>query len=530
MSAELARAHAGLRLPGYEAPYFIAYTLKEYENLEISAKLGAIFTDDRARDRQLHVEVRVGGYDLDNTVPESEAAMMGVAEGYEPDADAPLDDDPASLRAALWLITDYRYKRALKQLHAKRADGVTRVAPEPLPSFSHEASSRHADPPRPIDIKGAAARLGPQARRLSALVAARPHVLDSRVRMGVRRTVRFYVNSEGSAIVTDRPLWQVTVDVVGRADDGMLLEHGFTVYAPSADELPSEDVLAAKVERVVAELDALRRAPALDPYTGPAILMPQAAGVFFHETVGHRLEGERQNDEHEGRTWSGQVGHPVLPSFLGVEDDPTLERADGVPLNGRYVYDDEGVRARRVPLIDGGRLAGYLLSRTPVRGFIGSNGHGRAEGDGDPMARMGNLIVTSTRTVPLAKLRAMLLDEVRRRGKPFGLILDDVQGGNTNTATYGYQAFKGVPRIVRRIDASSGAETLVRGVELVGTPLSAVGKIIATSDTPGVFNGFCGAESGYVPVSTVAPAILLGEIELQRQELPRERPPILPPP
>ena len=268
----------------------------------------------------------------------------------------------------------------------------------------------------------------------------------------------------------------------------------------------------------------------VDPYTGPALLMEEAAGVFFHETVGHRLEGERQNDEKEGRTFKGQVGKTVLPEFISVIDDPTTKAAAGVSLNGYYQFDDEGVATRPVTLIYKGVLRDYIKSRTPITGSLHSNGHGRAEGVAQPMGRMGNLFVRSTKKVPIDKLKQMLLDEVRKQGKPYGLIIRDITGGSTNTSNFGYQAFKGMPRLVYRVDAKTGAETLVRGVEMVGTPLTTVSRIVATSDTEGVFNGYCGAESGFVPVSTVAPAVLMSEIELQRSEKNLERAPILPAP
>ena len=138
--------------------------------------------------------------------------------------------------------------------------------------------------------------------------------------------------------------------------------------------------------------------------------------------------------------------------------------------------------------------------------------------------------VKSSRSVSLAQLKAQMLEEVRRQGKPYGLIIRDILGGSTNTQSFGSQTFRGQPTMVYRVDAQTGDETLVRGVEMVGTPLSSVAKIVATSDTVGVFNGYCGAESGMVPVSTVAPAVLFTEIELQRAQKTSERPPILPPP
>src|SRR5688500_11426329 len=165
--------------------------------------------------------------------------------------------------------------------------------------------------------------------------------------------------------------------------------------------------------------------------------------------------------------------------------------------------------ARPVTLVDKGVLRNYLKSRTPVTGSPASNGHGRADATLDPIGRMGNTIIRSSRRVPYARLKQMLLAEIRRQKKDHGLIISDISGGQTNTTTYDFQAFKGMPRIVYRVDAGTGKETLVKGVEFVGTPIGSLNRIVAASDTTGVFNGFCGAESGYVPVSTVAPAVVI---------------------
>jgi hypothetical protein len=143
---------------------------------------------------------------------------------------------------------------------------------------------------------------------------------------------------------------------------------------------------------------------------------------------------------------------------------------------------------------------------------------------------MSNLIIQSDRRLSPEKLKEALIAEARRQEKPFGLIIRDVTGGNTDTSGYAYQAFKGQPRLVYKVDARTGAETLVRGVEILGTPLLSINKVIATGDDARVFNGYCGAESGYVPVSTVSPTILISELELQRTRKDSGRPPVLPSP
>jgi predicted Zn-dependent protease len=532
MVAELERSMARLRLKGFEAPYFIAYTVREYDNVDVEAKNGAIFSSSRNRSRQGYVEVRVGDYQFDNTADATAQNDYNSAsdELYEPAAEIPIDDDPDALRAALWLLTDTRYKAALAALNQRRGVRATTVVEdESLPSFAREAAPSVAvDPPRALVIDRDA-----WARRLRAASAAmkkHPDVFDSDVRLQVTREIRTLVTSEGTRLITERTIYGLHLQGVARANDGIMLDHSRSFYGKSEAELPDETRLPAEVDRLGAELEQLKKAPVADPYTGPAILMEEATGVLFHEVIGHRLEGERLGDDNEGQTFKGQIGQLVIPSFLDVVDDPTLRAQGPISLNGFYGFDDEGVAARPVTLIQAGVLKTYLTSRKPVVGADRSNGHGRAEGNVDPMARMGNTLVRSSRQVPYARLKKMLVDEVRRQGKPYGLIIRDITGGSTNTASYGYQAFKGTPRLVYKVDAKTGAESLVRGVEMVGTPLTSINKIVATSDHVGVFNGFCGAESGYVPVSTIAPAVLLTEIELQRAQRTRQKQTVLPPP
>lgn len=530
MAEELDRSCARLSLEGFERPYFIGYQLREITSHEVSGRYGAVMDDLSRSDRTLAVEVRVGSHELDSSGSAEEVLVLGPEQpSWFAPKDAPLDDDPQALRSALWLLTDERYKEALASWFKKRSRQVyQREDPARAASFSREAPVQHRDPPRPFPFDRERWRRA--VRDTTGAFRDQPHVFDAQLRVTAERQVRWLATSEGTRLVTEQTLYAVHLTALARAADGQLLDGGRDFYAPTEAGLPAPAALAEAARAVAAELLALRSAPAIDPYTGPAILEPEATGVLFHEAVGHRLEGERLEDDQEGQTYQGQIGQLVLPPFLSVTDDPTLPSAGGAPLNGTYAFDDQGVPAQRVELVKEGRLTGYLLSRKPVRPFKRSNGHGRAQGSRTPVARMANLLVESTRRVGRAELKRLLMEEARRQGKPYGLLIRDITGGNTNTTSFGYQAFKGTPRQVYRVDAQTGAETLVRGVELVGTPLTSVNKVLATGDEVRAFNGFCGAESGYVPVSTVAPAALVGEIELQRVARASGRGPILPSP
>jgi predicted Zn-dependent protease len=298
----------------------------------------------------------------------------------------------------------------------------------------------------------------------------------------------------------------------------------------SVDVFPDEKTIEATCRRMADDLMALREAPAIEPYTGPAILSGRAAGVFFHEIFGHRVEGHRQKDEEEGQTFTKKIGELVLPEFISVYDDPTLEKLDVVDLRGFYLFDDEGVKSERVTIVEDGVLKNFLMSRSPVEGFDHSNGHGRKQPGRRAVGRQGNLIVESTETVSEERLHELLIEECKAQDKPFGLLFKDISGGFTMTGRFMPQAFNVRPIMVYRVYTDGRPDELVRGVDLIGTPLISFSKIIACGTTTEVFNGTCGAESGMVPVSACSPSILTAQIEIQKKEKSADRPPLLPPP
>jgi predicted Zn-dependent protease len=338
------------------------------------------------------------------------------------------------------------------------------------------------------------------------------------------------VNTEGTRLQHGRGFARVVINAQGKALDGMDLSASDTFEAQDASGLPNDAEIMAAVNRVGKDLKDLLSAPLVDPFVGPAILSGRASGVFFHEIFGHRIEGHRQRDESDGQTFTKSVNAKVLPDFLSVVFDPTKKNIAGMDLNGTYLYDDEGVKGRRVPLVENGILKTFLMSRSPIKGFPQSNGHGRKQAGAEVVSRQSNLLVESSKSVPEAKLREMLIEEIKRQGKPYGFYFKNITGGFTTTGRRGAQAFKVIPLVVYRVYPDGKPDQLVRGVDIVGTPLSSFARILATSDKPEVFNGYCGAESGSVPVSAVSPAILVSELEIQKKEKGNDRPPLLAPP
>jgi len=224
------------------------------------------------------------------------------------------------------------------------------------------------------------------------------------------------------------------------------------------------------------------------------------------------------------------VNEPIVSSLITVEDDPTRAEFNGVPLRGYYKYDDEGVKAQKVTLIKAGVLKSFLMNRTPAAGFVKSNGHGRRSPGRAATARMGNTIITVKNPVPFAELRKMLIAECKKQGKPYGLVFEDISGGFTMVGRGGPQSFKVLPLLVYRVYADGRPDEVVRGVDIVGTPLTTFAKIAAGGTDVDIFNGTCGSESGWVPVSAVSPSILVTELEVEKTSNPKQKTPILTPP
>jgi predicted Zn-dependent protease len=353
-------------------------------------------------------------------------------------------------------------------------------------------------------------------------------VTQNVVMLSAENETDYYASSEGSRLVSPHESARLVVFAVTRAEDGMDLFRDQTFEAKTIDGLPAQAELEAAIRELGKSLEELRKAPVTEPFNGPAILSGRASAVFFHEVLGHRLEGQRQRGDEEGQTFTKDLNKPVLPSFLSVADDPTVTSYGKTWLSGSYTYDDEGQKAQRVELIQDGVLKNFLMSRLPIASFSNSNGHGRGQTGRMPNGRQGNLIVSSTNKVSEPALRKMLVDEAKKQGKAYGLYFEDISSGFAVTERSSPQAFQVIPLVVYRVYVDGRPDELVRGVSIVGTPLAAMKRIVATGDVSEVFNGICGAESGSVPVSAVAPAMLLTEMETQKQPQGSERPPILP--
>lgn len=524
MEQELNRSMKELKLEDYDKPYFISYLIKENTVNQIMAKFGSLILSEKSKTRELFVDVRVGDYQLDNSVN----GKSGSSSSYKRSSLLPIENDIDAIRAVIWQITDDTYKKSLTQYFNKKAKKIQEVDKNNLPSFSKEKPSIHIGKERQLVFDKS--EWEKKIKELSSIVKDYRELDDSTITFTAQKETVFFINSEKSKYITDDILYSINIDLSAISEDGNVINNFGSFHYKNIADIPDLDSMKKEVKKVINEAYEIKNAKSINPINLPAILEPEAAGILFHEAIGHRLEGERQIDDTQGQTFSERVGTQIIPSFLSIEDDPSLYDFNGGSLLGYFVYDDQGVKGKRVSLVKNGILRNFLLSRTPVKGFTNSNGHGRASNGRAPMARMSNLIIRSENEFSKQELKNLLIQEIKKQNKDFGIIIKKMTGGETNTSSYDFQAFKATPLLLYKVDPDTGEETPVRGVEIVGTPLISINKIIATGNNYKAFNGFCGAESGYVPVSTIAPSILITEIELQKITSEKEKKPILPPP
>jgi TldD protein len=522
LGEELGRNFRILKEKADPPPYFISYEVTDDESHSVAATLGSVSHNSRARVRHLDVSLRVGSPKLDNY-----HRVRGERAQFTSGAPISLDDIPIAIKQRVWLETDRAYREAAERLIKIRSNQQVKVAAEdPSDDFSVEPPVVHTETPPSMTL--AVEPWTERLRKLSLVFHQFPEILTSSVSLTAQREIKYLVNTEGTRLEYGRNFVRLTISAAGRAADGMNLGTSTAFDAADPSGLPGDDAILAAINRVAGDLTGLLHAPVAEPFLGPAIFSGRAAGVFFHEIFGHRIEGHRQKDETEGQTFTKRLGATVLPGFLSVVFDPTVRKVEGVDLNGWYDYDDEGVPGQRVTAVDHGILESFLMSRSPIKGFDHSNGHGRRQPGLEVVSRQSNLLVESNRKTSDAKLREMLIEEIKRKAKPYGLYFQDVTGGFTTTGRAGVQAFKVIPVVVYRVYPDGRPDELVRGADIVGTPLSSFAKIIATSDRPEVFNGYCGAESGMVPVSAVSPAVLVSEIEIEKKDKAQDKPPLLP--
>jgi TldD protein len=519
LETELTRSMQELKKAATPA-YYIDYRVHDAHYAGMRATFGSLIHSVTNRNRILMTRVKVGDYKLDNTHP-PEPGEMNYSAGYSGFGRTmlPYENNAMAIRYSIWTATQTEYKQALEAFKAvKTASEQPGNKPSSVPDFSQEQPASFTEPPaKPLAAIFNESLWQQKVKKYSAPFLKNKDLIDGDVSLNIVTERKYFISSEGTRVTQNNTAAYLNVMASIRATDGDIVPLHLSYYAALPDALPGDEKILADVERMIATLKKLQNAPLAEPYSGPAILLAQTAGVFFHEIFGHRIEGHRLRNEFDGQTFKAKIGESVLPKTLNVYFDPTVNTVDGKPVNGGFLYDDEGIKSQRVTVVEKGILKNFLMSRTPLENFAHSNGHGRASVGAAPVSRQSNLIVEAVKPVSMNDLRKMLIRECNRQGKTYGYLFKDVVGGFTITDRYNPNAFNIFPTEVYRIYTDGRPDELVRGVDLIGTPLAMFAEIQAAANDRDIFIGFCGAESGSVPVSAASPSLFVRRIETQKK-------------
>jgi predicted Zn-dependent protease len=511
--------------------YYIFLHLDEIQSVSCVGRMGRLQTAPRLGTPAhiLSTCLRVGDKNLDNTHEIRESGHGSYQDVRVSGNYVTIDNNPYVLKNAIWTQLDELYKQDVQIYDQIKANMAVKVEQEDKsPDFSVEKAEKHYESPvlwgdLHIDPKV----LEEKVRKYSAIFKENDDVIDGAAILSASLTRKIFVDTEGRELAQNSISFQLALTAETLADDGMDLPLTKSWMAFSLDELPSDEKVMEAALEMNRMLSNLKKAPVVESFTGPAILSPEAAGVFFHEIFGHRVEGSRLKQETDAQTFKKKIGEKVLPKHLSVSFNPAMKYFRTTPLIGNYVFDDEGIRGQKVEVVKNGILKDFLMSRTPIDGFLHSNGHGRAQVGAAPISRQSNLLVESSQKFSQDELIKKLRKEAKSQGKEYAYYFKDVSGGFTNTSRYSPNAFNVTPLVVYRIYTDGRPDELVRGVDLVGTPLAMFSQIEASGSEYAVFNGVCGAESGSVPVSCVSPSLLVKQIETQKRAKSQSLPPVL---
>ncbi len=513
MQQELNREKELLVLPGMQRPYYMEYRIDDFVTWDALANYGALTREESNHQRIVRVVVRIGDYTSDSSTGRGEGSVQL----------APEDNDPEALKYALWTATDEAYKASLRAYANKQAQ-LKRFEKQPT---EKDFAPLAAAPVTAIEPLVALAIDRPEWKRRiveasgvfltdPALKGAAAHVQYSTASARGYAVNRYLVNTEGTVVRHGYGGYAANVSVGSQADDGMRLDRSNGTTGARAADLESAAAFRKRAVDDVASLEALRAAPVADAedFHGPVLFSGDAATDVLNRLFVPNVEADRPEMGTTARTvgaYQSSYRAQVLPALLSVVDDPRMTTFAGQSLVGAYTVDDEGVPAQAVDVVRQGKLLNYLTSRTPIRDFTTSNGHGRAAPGQSARSVAGVIVFKATTPLSSAEMHAKLIAMAKEQGRD--VYEADTLGGELQ------------PRVLYRVHPD-GTRELVRGAafdELDNRSLRS--DIVAAGSDEYVQNTL-----GVVPETTIAPSLLFGDIGVKRateeqQKLPYYAPP-----
>ncbi len=544
---ELARTTEKLKMENMAPPYYVAYRVEECERLAIEACFGAITASDFSRERNLHIDLRVGTYEFDNTNFVSGRGFSFMRSVGGGGLSLPVEDDYDAIRYDVWLATDRAYKRALGDLSRKRATVENRVIKERPADFTRAKPGSYEE--KLLKFEANQRELESLLAELSRLFRRFREIQMSKLKLKSEIVHQYFVDSEGSRHICNKPLTYLEVYVNTQSPDGNELKDMIGFYGRTVDDLPDKGVIRRRITDFAEDFANTQKAAKSEEYTGPVLFTDQAAGQLFYQTIGKGLSNPRsplyESEEYE-RIFKpdegflvDKFGRRVLPASFSVYDDPGIPRWGNTPLIGSFQVDDQGVAAQKVDLIKSGKIVAFPMSRTPTEEIKGSNGHARSAGD-SPAGRVANLIVKDAEAKK--DIKGEFIKLLKAGKLPYGIVVTRLKGEFPEEAEemvrFFFSPFPGKEKkeLLSKPVAGyrlyqDGHTEPIRGLRFEGVTYRTLRDIVSSSEQEVVYNFLRrGQFDGELSISVVTPAVVVEEMDLVEAETKPKKLPVVPHP
>ena len=387
---------------------------------------------------------------------------------------------------------DFARLKEAAETAALIASGAVRQKPATFTPLSPPSYYLVKVPPDTIASKDKAALL------IKANAVARAH--DKRI---TQVGVSFYDTNKKIRIANSEGLHAEDVQTLSwfgvncAALEGKQRSMGYESKAGSYGFEHFDLALAEEFGRKAAEM-AIRTLPADDAPAGefPIVIAAGYGGIFFHEAIGHSLEGDGIRKK-TSCFWD-KLGQPIASSVVTLADDGTYKGAWGA-----VNIDDEGCVGKNTVLIDKGKCAAFIQDKLNAKLMkVGQTGNGRRQSyQFYPIPRMTNTYLHAGESKPE--------DIVKSVDK--GLYIAKIGGGNVSSVTgrfvfsvtEGYMIEGGkIAQPLKGIMLMGSGQEVLKNISMVGDDLMVIG------------GGTCGKDGQSKPVGFGNPTLKVDKITI----------------
>lgn len=554
MRDELKRSMQSLKLESLDKPYYIEYILKIQNDNHCKGVLGDLIENKSSKTINLTVGVRVGDYNLDNSnFFDVGFSFFGSTDDEENFQNRVIPDEfnYDVLRRELWLATDAAYKRNSEIYSKKIASLKNIVRKDTIPDFSKIEVFKNYDTVKVNDFS--LNKYSILIQKLSEIFKNYPEISVSQVSFEYLPTRIYYVNSEGVEYIKDDLFTGIEAVAYSQTPTGVPLIEHYSTYSMHPESLPNADSLNSAIKDIAEKITLLSSKQILDEtYNGPVLFEEQAAAQIFAQSFVPNLVAQRQPLSegfsfglgNKSSSFQKKIGGRVLPEFLSVFDSPIDSKYKKTELLGYYKFDDDGVPSQRTTVVENGFLKTLLTDRTPIKRVLQSNAHKRRGG-----ALFSNVFIfpDPMKAVPNKDLKQKLLDLVKQRDLPYGIIVRKVVDQNifsTNlmSTTYGQISYFIDQNTIPIIEAykvfPDGKEELIRNTQINSLSAQSFKDIINIGKdnyvlnylAPAVVNSFMSGGDAYVGSSIITPPVIFEDMEINPIDKDTPKPPYIPSP